>query len=367
MTPKQRVHAALGRRQTDRIPVFMWFHPGTTARLGSLLELPADHVGEALGNDVRQTWVGNNQAMEGIVHGTDGETHTDVWGITWVKEGPFNQVLRSPLAEADDHGLMSYGFPATSIETLLHPMDALLPYAEEWFIGCDVSPCQFELLCRIRGMERALEDLALRPDTAAFLLERAADFCAELSDAACNRYPLDWLWTGDDVAGQQSLMMSPKQWRLLIKPQLARIVSVGKRHNLPVAFHCCGAVRPIVPDLIEIGIDVLNPIQCNCPGMDAAELKRDFGAHLSFMGGVDTVHLLPHGNADDVYRETRGLVEVMTTDGGGYILAASHTIPPETPLENIFAMYRAAGITREEIFDRAAVLRAGTLSADRTI
>jgi uroporphyrinogen decarboxylase len=116
-------------------------------------------------------------------------------------------------------------------------------------------------------------------------------------------------------------------------------------------------MRPIIPDLIEMGLDVLNPIQCNCPGMDPLDLKRDFGKHIAFMGGVDTVGVLPDGTADEVYRSTARLIEGMTTDGGGYILAASHTIPPETPDENIFAMYEAAGLSREEILDSAAVVR----------
>jgi len=111
-----------------------------------------------------------------------------------------------------------------------------------------------------------------------------------------------------------------------------------------------------------MGLDVLNPVQSNCPGMDPLELKREFGAELSFMGGVDTQHLLPYSTADEVYRSTKRLVEGMTAGGGGYILAASHAVPSETPLDNIFALYEAAGVTREEIFDRAAKARARTLS-----
>ena len=179
----------------------------------------------------------------------------------------------------------------------------------------------------------------------------------ELSQAALERYELDWLWTGDDVSSQFSMLMSPATWRALIKPHLARITAVGKARGLWVAYHCCGALRPIIPDLIEIGIDVLNPVQCNCPGMDPLELKAEFGKQLAFMGGVDTQGLLPTGTVDDVRRATARLIEGMTRDGGGYILAASHTVPPETPDENIFAMYQEAGISREEIFDRAARIR----------
>ena len=111
-----------------------------------------------------------------------------------------------------------------------------------------------------------------------------------------------------------------------------------------------------------MGLDVRNPIQSRCPGMDALELKREFGRELSFMGGLDTFGLLPRGTAAEVRRGTAELIEGMTADGGGFILAASHTVPPETPDENIFAMYEAAGVTREEIFDRAGDIRARTRS-----
>jgi len=117
-------------------------------------------------------------------------------------------------------------------------------------------------------------------------------------------------------------------------------------------------VRDIVGDLVEMGLDVLNPIQCNCPGMDPVELKQEFGDRLAFMGGVDTQGVLPKGSVLEVRRATRHLLDSMTAGGGGYILAASHTIPPETPDDNIFAMYAEAGISREQIFDSAAGIRA---------
>ena len=116
-------------------------------------------------------------------------------------------------------------------------------------------------------------------------------------------------------------------------------------------------LRPIIPDLIEIGLDVLNPIQGNCPGMDPITLKKEFGDKLAFMGGVDTQDLLPHASLAEVRRATAELLQGMTAGVGGYILAASHTIPPETPDENIFGLYAEAGISREEIFDHAAQIR----------
>ncbi|MCE5248967.1 hypothetical protein LLG96_01975 [bacterium] len=359
MTSKERVNAALRREPVDRVPVFMWFHPIMAGRLGHVLEIPAGRVGEAMGNDVMQAWVGNNYAMEGITHEHDGETHIDFWGIEWIKKGPFNQILRSPLEDSPRDAILSYEHPYDKIECLLKNMEPVAARAENYFIGCDVSPCLFELICRLRGMENAILDLAADPGLAEAMLDRAGDFSVHIAREACERFSLDWLWTGDDIAGQQSMIMSPRCWRDLIRPRLATVVEVGASRGLWVAYHSCGAIRPVIPDLIEIGVDVLNPIQCACPGMDPFQLKKEFGERLTFMGGVDTQGLLPGGSADDVRRGTARLLEGMTADGGGYILAASHTIPPETPLENVFAMYETAGMTREEIFDRAAAIRAG--------
>ncbi|MFA6241491.1 MAG: uroporphyrinogen decarboxylase family protein [Candidatus Hydrogenedentales bacterium] len=363
MTSKERVKAARRREPVDRGPVFMWLHPDTARRLASLLEIPASYVGEAMGNDIRQAWVNNNHAMEGIVHERDGEGHVDLWGIRWEKQGAFNQIVDFPLANAGPGDQRDYQFPYDRLEDLLALMEPVMRSAPTHFVGVDVSPCVFEMYWRLRGMEETILDLVADEETASAMLGRCADFAVRLSEESCARFALDWLWTGDDVAGQQGMIMSPDVWRRLIAPHLKRVVDVGVRAGLPVAYHCCGALRPIIPDLIEMGITVLNPVQCNCPGMNPLELKREYGADLSFMGGVDTQGLLPNGSSEDVFRATAELIEGMTSDGGGYILAASHTVPPETSDENIFAMYAAAGLSREQIFDRAAGIRAATPSA----
>jgi len=357
VTSRERVAAALRKQPVDRVPIFMWFHPDTARLLARLLEIPPAFVAESMGNDVAQTWVNNNYAMEGIVHDHDGEGHVDLWGIHWVKRHVFNQIEHFPLAAATREQVLQYRFPYDKLEFLLGLMKPVLDNRSDFFIGCDVSPCIFEMYWRLRGMEMAMLDMAEDRELAEEMFRRCADFSIALAEPACETMNLDWLWLGDDVSGQMSMLMSPRSWRDEIKPQLARVAQVGKAHNLPVAYHCCGALRPIIGDLIEIGIDVLNPIQCNCPGMDPFELKREFGSRLAFMGGVDTQGVLPSGSAGDVRRATARLIEGMTNDGGGYILAASHTIPPETPIDNIFAMYEVAGLGREAIFDRAAAIR----------
>jgi uroporphyrinogen decarboxylase len=355
---RERVHAALDRRKTDRVPVWFWYHPETSLRLARELAIPPSSVADALGDDIRQTWVGNNNAMEGTVHEHEGEGHTDPWGIRWVRRGGFNQVERSPLADGGEDEMQGYRFPYGHTDELLSAMEAVIGSPEKRFIGCDISPCLLELMFRVRGMEGALLDIAASPGASRIFLKNAADFSIHLGDQACSRFPLDWLWTGDDVGSQRAMIISPQRWREMIGPELARIIAAGKARGVRVAYHSCGSIRPIIPDLIAMGLDVLNPIQGNCPGMDPGELKREFGTSLSFMGGLDTQHLLPSGTPEEVFRATKDLIDVMSDGGGGFILAASHTVPPETPLGNIFAMYSAAGVTREQIQDAAADIRA---------
>lgn len=357
MTPKQRVHAALKHEPVDRVPIYMWYHPETKQQLSELLQIPAERVVDAMGDDIRQKWVGGNYAMEGIVHDREGASHVDYWGIEWIRQGYFNQIRTYPLRNASREEIMQFSYPYDKIDVLLQQMRPILPLAETFFIGCDVSPCAFEMVYRLCGMDDALLNLAADPQLSTNMLEAAGAFAAKLAQMACKQFPLDWLWTGDDVAGQQAMMMSPQQWRNMIGPQLARVIVVGKQQGKWVAHHCCGATHPVIPDLIAMGVDVLNPVQGNCPGMDPFELKREYGAELAFMGGIDTQDLLPNGSVDDVRRATEDMLEIMTADGGGYILAASHTIPHETPIENVFAMYEVAGISREEIFSRASDIR----------
>jgi len=322
-----------------------------------LLEIPPEYVPQVMGDDIRQAWVSNNHAMEGIVHDRDGQSHVDDWGIEWTRVDGFNQISRYPLANATDEQLLQYRFPADRIDPLVDLMQPVMKLADTYFVGCDVSPCVFEMYWRLRGMENTLIEMMLNPALSIEMMRRCTEFSIALSEAACSRFELDWLWLGDDAGGQQTMLMSPQTWREMVKPLLKLNADVGRRRGIYVAFHSCGAIRPIIGDLIEIGIDVLNPIQCNCPGMHPLELKKEFGRDLAFMGGVDTQGVLPHGTAAQVQKATAELLAGMTADGGGYILAASHTVPPETPDENIFALYHEAGVTREEIFDRAAQVR----------
>ena len=149
MTSKERVHAALKREPVDRVPIYMWYHPETTEQLGELLEIPPERVIDAMGDDVRQKWVGGNYAMEGVVHEQEGGSHIDYWGIEWERIDRFNQIRKYPLQNASREDILRYKYPYNKIETLIKQMEPILLQADDLFIGSDVSPCAFEMVYRL--------------------------------------------------------------------------------------------------------------------------------------------------------------------------------------------------------------------------
>ncbi len=250
MNSKHRVHAALNRQPTDHVPVWMWFHPETSARLSAALEIPIDRVADALGDDIRQAWVGNNHAMEGIAHQRDGDGHTDAWGIQWVKQGPFNQIRSSPLRGAGVREILVYEYPYDHVDELMDNMTGVMASSGEYFVGADTSPCVYEMVCRLRGMEDATRDLAASPRLARTLLEQAGRFAVHLARTACERFALDWLWTGDDVGGQHGMIMSPACWRGEREKRCSvvdgRFTGRGQQGRVPDGWRGVGAGAPVI-------------------------------------------------------------------------------------------------------------------------
>jgi uroporphyrinogen-III decarboxylase len=148
---------------------------------------------------------------------------------------------------------------------------------------------------------------------------------------------VDMIWTGDDVGTQNAMLISPRHWRRYLKPRMANFVSTLKTINprLKIAYHSDGCIYPIIPELIEIGIDVLNPIQP--ASMDPARVKREYGDRLCFWGSMDEQHTLPFGSPEDVRNEVLTRLET-TGAGGGLILGPTHHVQLDTPMENFWAM-----------------------------
>jgi uroporphyrinogen decarboxylase len=200
----------------------------------------------------------------------------------------------------------------------------------------------------LRGMENLLVDMVERPEMAHFLIGKFTDFYAEdltrALEATRGGFQLYCEWS--DYGTQGGLLISPGMWREFAGPYLKRLVDLC--HSAGVAFmlHSCGGVRELIPDFISIGVDVLDPVQTMAAGMDPAGLKRDFGERIAFHGGLDTQSTLPFGSPEEVRAEVRQRAATLG-EAGGYIIAPSHNIQPDTPVENILAMYepelRAAG------------------------
>jgi uroporphyrinogen decarboxylase len=154
---------------------------------------------------------------------------------------------------------------------------------------------------------------------------------------------IDMVTIADDLGSQNAPLISPKMYRALIQPYQAEIIAAFKRrHPVKVFYHSCGSIYPLINDIIEIGVDLLNPVQVSAEHMDdTARLKREFGSRISFCGGVDTQHVLPHGTPDDVRREVRRRIKDLGP-GGGYVVSAVHAIQPDVPPENVCALFEEA-------------------------
>jgi uroporphyrinogen decarboxylase len=148
--------------------------------------------------------------------------------------------------------------------------------------------------------------------------------------------------TADDYATQRGMMFSPALWRRFFKPGLARQFRVAKELGMVTMMHACGDVSEILPDLVDIGLDILEPTQAHLPGMRPEGLKRAFGTHLTFFGAICTQSTLPFGTPDDVRREAAERIRVLG-EGGGYIVSPDHAVLDDVPAENVIALYQAAG------------------------
>ena len=197
----------------------------------------------------------------------------------------------------------------------------------------------FEIYCHMRGMENALMDVIAEPEFLEATLDRIEAiqtqmlerFLTELGDL------IDIVFISDDMGTQGSQLISIKAFEHHFKPRIKRWTDLVHAHGKKVLFHTDGAARGFVPHLIECGVDILNPIQHVCPGMDREGLKRDFGPSLIFHGGVENQDVLPFGSVDDVRREVRTCLETLGR-GGGYIPSSCHNIQAGTPPENVIAM-----------------------------
>lgn len=195
----------------------------------------------------------------------------------------------------------------------------------------------------MRGFEGWLTDIILNPEPLCDLMDRALQYQIDLAHSLLRGAgdKVDVVVYGDDVGTQQGLMVSPQIYRKYLKPRQHKLFrAIREETNARIHYHTCGSIYPLVPDFIEIGVDILNPVQVSAKDMDPTRLKREFGDKLSFWGGVDTQRVLPQGSPEEVKEEVRRRIKEMGKSGG-YILGAVHNIQPDVPPENIVAMFKA--------------------------
>jgi len=281
-------------------------------------------------------------------HLPDGTWH-DVWGIHTQRvanpSGEYEELASHPLQSVTSVAeLKSYPWPQpdwwdfSPLPGLLRQVDPEARYSWRFRIGS-----VFETAWQLRGMTAFLTDLATDPAIPLYIMDRLAEVHAENVRAALAAAGdrLDLVYFYDDVATQNSLMISKPMWRRVVRPRHAQLIAPARALGKPVMYHCDGAIYPLIPDLLEMGVSVLNPIQPDARDMDPVRLKTEFGGQLAFHGGIDIVKTLPRGTAAEVAAEVRERVSVLGRHGG-YILCSSHHIQPDTPLENVFAMYDLA-------------------------
>ena len=350
MTSAERVLAAIDHQEPDRVPVDFWWSVKMKEKLLRHLGLrTTDELQAHLGSDIRgvyPAYVGPE--LERFEDGS----FEDFWGVirspfSYEAGGTYYEVMSPALAEAtslDDIEQLRWPSPDWfDYESLVSECDRYQGHAI--MVGKMGRECQtlFIQLWYYRGLENILMDLVAWPDMVEALVARIMEFRIEhlkrILVVAKGRAHI--LQIADDYGAQGGLMMSRDAWLRFFAPHLKTMASMAHEAGLKVFLHSDGDIRPIIPDLIDLGIDILNPIQPGAGEMDPAGLKRDYGDRLCFHGAVDTQTTLPFGTEEDVIAEVRERVQVMG-EGGGYILAPVHTVEPDVPVENLLAVYRAA-------------------------
>ena len=266
----------------------------------------------------------------------DEKRNRDLFGAVWrIDRRPFH--LEEPALPSPS--LEGFDFPAA--EAFAEPdmkSKALekLAACPESFTMLGVGWGLWECYWGIRGFENALMDSVAEPDFFAELLDRLTDqYLAQLE--LCRDIPADAFKFGDDWGDQQGVMIGPERWRQYLKPRYARIYEAAHAQGKIVISHCCGSVADIMPDIIEIGQDVLESVQPEAKGMNPYELKRKWGDKITFWGGLGSQSTIPFGSPEEIRAEVRRLRREMGK-GGGYILAPAKSLQPETPTENAVAV-----------------------------
>ncbi|MHB8278904.1 MAG: uroporphyrinogen decarboxylase family protein, partial [Candidatus Humimicrobiaceae bacterium] len=216
-----------------------------------------------------------------------------------------------------------------------------LKKSDEYFLNTSAMNSIFMVSTYLRGMDKMFMDLILNQKYAETLLNSIGEFMVQFNarnlKSIGSSIDLYGIW--DDFADQESLMISPEIWRKYYKVWYRQLIEEAKKYNLLVCFHVCGSCIEIIPDLIEMGVDILDPVQVSAKNMELGNLKKEFGKDICFHGGLDSQKFLPFAKPEDITRQVRIIKDLFNSDGG-IILGPSHYLTPDVPIENILAIYK---------------------------
>jgi len=375
LTSRDRVLGAIAHEEPDRVPIVIGVSNATGIKMGPYRELK-----RLIGVDAPDAWLydwpelgtaavdeATLRRLHGDVRGVldrepadvlernrTREPHSDYidsWGSGAREVAPGEWFpMVEPLAEATTiEAIERYPWPDMDDPTRVAHMAAeaarLRAEGEYAIMATPWLLFPLERAFAMQRMDRFLLNTAVEPEFAAALLRKIGGLCDRLMSHVLDAVgdDIDIIKIGDDLGMQQSLLMSPATYRSMLKPiHAASIAAIRRRTSAKVFFHTDGDVFPLLDDLVEIGVDILNPIQTSAGQMaDLATLKRRYGDALTFCGGIDTQRILPHGTPDEVRAEVRRVIGELAP-GGGYLLASVHTIMDDVPAANILAMVDAA-------------------------
>jgi uroporphyrinogen decarboxylase len=349
MNSRERVLAAAERRRPDRPPTDLTLTPEAAERLRTYLGVANETaVLDCLDVDMRRIglpFIGPAE-RSAVPLGSEG---VDFWGCRLRKvDTGINTYFEwegHPLADCKTVAdVDAYDWPSldwwdySAMPDLIEEQNAGDRRGIMLFAGG-----AFETPWYLRGLEQFLIDLRQQPEIAEAIARHVEEYYRERAlrvlDVAGDN--IDLIGSGGDIGTQRGMMLNPALWRRHIKPYTGRLIGTFKALGYRTFYHSCGSIVPVIPDLIEVGLDLLDPIQPQAAGMNAEALFEAFGDRLSFHGGIDEQELLPHGTAEQVYRETTRIIDVLGRNGG-YVVAAAHNVQGDTPPENVVAMCQAA-------------------------
>jgi uroporphyrinogen decarboxylase len=327
ITPRERVWQAIRHRQPDRVP----WHLGCTVPARRKLETyyGTAALDDVLGNHLAKYRPRAPDALQEIRPGF----WRDDFGVVW------NRTVDPDIGVVDDYllkrrSLEGYTFPDPHDPGRFAALPSFIAHHANRFRYVSVSFSLFERAWSLRGMTELMIDMLEAPAFVDELLDALVEFDLGLIEEAV-KHDIDGILFGDDWGQQNGLLFGARLWRRFIKPRLAVLYDATKRAGKAVMIHCCGKVQDLFPELIELGLDVFNPFQPEV--MEPVAIKREFGDRLAFFGGMSIQKVLPFGTPQEVRDEARRLVEHVGR-GGGFILAPSHDMPGDIPVENIVAL-----------------------------